>query len=175
MNSPLAALGDFGWQVEFPESGPEPFPPEVRLRYPELPEELVSFMQGFAVCLNPLENAWLTSARDLSEPHAFSFDEFERLSLQAAEGDSEWLESIRAFWSRHFPFAMSVGGSYQYFALVLDGEHRGAVVHGIEPEFESPDVIAAGLPDFLAQLLAAAASDAPAYPFSGFLPPRRNP
>ena len=48
-------------------------------------------------------------------------------------------KGIRTFWDRHLPVLMSVAGDYEFLAIDQD---TGAVVHGIEPEFEAVTVVA---------------------------------
>ncbi|EDK4067349.1 hypothetical protein GGC09_01250 [Listeria monocytogenes] len=46
---------------------------------------------------------------------------------------------------------MSVGGSYEYYAIALND---GSVVHGSEPEFEESLVVADSFADFLLKIVA---------------------
>ena len=45
---------------------------------------------------------------------------------------------------------MSVGGTYQYFAIKLDS---GNVVQGWEPEFEEPSIVAESFAEFIQMLV----------------------
>lgn len=169
LRAQLAELRTHGWRVDLPSAGVLTLPIGFLARYDGLPDELLDFLGGFDVCANPTNDSWLVSGRDLSAPEAFRYNEFERMSLEAAQGDSEWAESIRAFWTNHFPVLISVAGSYQYFALALDGPNKGAVVYGAEPEFESISGVAPSLAEFVSQLVLAVRSEAPPFPFSQVL------
>lgn len=80
----------------------------------------------------------------------WSYNDFEKMSLEAAGDDEAWSEEIKAFWDNTFPIILSVGGDYQYFAIKLDS---GEVVQGWEPEFEDPLVVAESFVDFLEKLV----------------------
>ena len=67
-----------------------------------------------------------------------AWDEFKHLSLDAALDDED-RQGIHTFWDRHLPVLMSVAGDYEFLAIDQD---TGAVVHGIEPEFEAVTVVA---------------------------------
>ena len=103
------------------------------------------------------EAVWLLGARHYRQDseYAFAWNEWERLSLEAADGDPAWQERIRAFWDRHLPIANSVRTGYAYVAFSLD---EACFVVGREPEFEETRRVAGGL-DELHTLLAEPASE----------------
>lgn len=95
------------------------------------------------------QTVWFLSRDDYNvsgEP--FAWNEFRRISIEAAVTESERLE-IAAFWREHVPILLGVAGDYWYLAVRSDG----VVVSGREPEFEATDQIA---PDFRALLTAIA-------------------
>jgi hypothetical protein len=169
MSEFIANLKSAGWQVE-PAAPDAEIPEHLLARYGSFPAELVAFISLFSRCTNPSETAWFVSARDLMQDEPFRFDEFELMSLSAAGSDEDWSAAIRAFWTGHFPFFLSVAGSYQYFALSLAGQAKGSVVYGAEPEFEECSIVASSLTEFLAVFLAALRSPAPPFPFSVAIP-----
>ena len=169
LEAQLVELRTHGWRVEAPGAGVATLSADVLARYGGLPDELLIFLGAFDVCANPTNDSWLVSGRDLSALEAFRYDEFERMSLEAAEGDPAWTASIRAFWTNHFPVLISVAGSYQYFALALNGTNKGTVVYGVEPEFESTSGVAPSLSEFVSQLILAVRSEVQPFPFSQVL------
>jgi hypothetical protein len=165
----IANLKSAGWQVE-PASLDAEIPKHLLARYGSFPAELVAFISSFSRCTDPTEQAWFVAARDLMRDEPFRFNELELMSLSAAGSDEDWSAAIRAFWSGHFPFFLSVAGSYQYFALSLAGPTKGSVVYGAEPEFEECSIVAPSLTEFLAGFLAALRSSTPPFPFSVAIP-----
>jgi hypothetical protein len=166
MQTYLAELRQFGWKYAAASSTSDSIPVQVCERYHSLPYELVSFLGSFASCADPADTSWFNSFDSVRDPGEFRYNEIELMCLEAAGDDESIAALIRAFWTDHFPFFLSVAGSYQYFAYVLTGPAHGTVVYGYEPEFESPTAVAHSLSDFIAQLQAAARSEFPPYPFS---------
>lgn len=174
MSDFIASLKSAGWVVESAPRNAE-LPTRVLARYGDLPPGLVAFISSFSRCFDASERAWFVAARDLVEcDDPFRFDEFERMSLSAAESDEEWSAGIRAFWTQHFPIFLSVSGTYQYFALSLSGPAKGSVVYGAAPEFEECSVVAPSLTGFLNLFQVAVGSPDPAFPFSVAIPRRAD-
>jgi len=82
------------------------------------------------LCMSDYENT------DNSD--GFSWNEFEKISLESAESDDE-KDKIKNWWECHLPFAMSVNGEYTFLAIDLN---TGNIVQGYEPEFENTEVVA---------------------------------
>ena len=116
-------------------------------RYPVPPDDLLEFIQSFALLCNDQETAWFISARDynVSGVDGFAWNEFEQLSLAAAEGDAAWISRITEFWSAHLPILMVVDGHYSYAAYCFAGSNAGRYVVGSEPEFEDATVVGSTL------------------------------
>jgi len=132
----LRILRDAGWRVS---QTPAPLPAAIHSRYPWLPAEVLSFLEGAREAINPSETAWLVTA-DATEPRiGFEWNAWELMSIQAAGSDTKWAEEIREFWNSHFPFANSVKDGYAYFAI--KNVTGFPVVYGREPEFEEPEVV----------------------------------
>lgn len=75
------------------------------------------------------------------------------MSIESADGDSEILAEINAFWSDHLPFILSVHSGYAFYAIRTAVERFGEVVEGCEPIFEEACVVAASFSDFLKRFL----------------------
>ncbi len=151
-----SALTSAGWNLRIAsESGN--LPPEILARYPALPSALSQFLGEIELCVNSDDTAWFLTPREFegSSESAFAWNEFELMSLEAAEGDPSLEAEVSAFWDAHFPFLLSVRDGYSFFAVSLKGPRRGAVVHGREPEFESVSMVASTFPAFLKQIAAA--------------------
>jgi len=141
-----------GWMIVENETG------EVRLnngllaRYKEIPADYLRFLAAVSECVAPDEQTWFLCEQEYtgSSDAEFSWDEFERISLEAAAGDEAWTAEITAWWDRHLPIVMSVDGGYSFYAVELA---TGAIVHGSEPEFEEVDVVAPHLDAFYDYLM----------------------
>lgn len=107
-------------------------------RHPGIPPDYLQFLRQFTQITNAENTAWFLSVEDFrgESETAFLWNEFESQSEEAFQGDAAELESVREFWDKHLPVAMSVKGEYQYLALCLGSENYGAVVYGAEPEYE---------------------------------------
>ena len=81
---------------------------------------------------------------------AFQWNEWELISLEAAEGDSVWTDDIIGFWNGHLPIFASVNGGYSYYAISMED---GSIVHGFEPEFEKCEIVAASFNDFMKKVI----------------------
>lgn len=74
------------------------------------------------------------------------------MSLEAADGDDEWLANIKTFWDLHFPIWMSIADGYEFAAVDLTSNRHGTIVFGREPEFEETELVARSYADFVAKL-----------------------
>lgn len=153
-------LASAGWKLEREPSRLE-LSDTVRERYPGLPPDIEEFLCNIRLLTNQSETAWFLTSADfngLSES-AFAWDEFERISLESAEDDPDSQSEIRQFWNSHIPVLLSVKAGYSYFALKVEGEGAGRVVHGFEPEFEDAAVESASFEEFLNLVVQAARRD----------------
>ena len=148
----LAALQHSGWAVEA-QSPPLPLPATVKARYRWIPTELEQFVTETRLIVSPGARAWILGISDFagSSSAAFSWDEWERQSLDAATGDAELTAAVKGFWDSHFPLATSVKSGYAYFALQ---QSHGHIVCGEEPEFEETVVVASSFLDLLKRFAA---------------------
>jgi len=113
-------------------------------------QDLVEFVKSFKTLANQEDNVWFLSIEDYAKPNegeGFAWNEFELDSMEYAE-DEEQKAYVSNFWSNHLPFMMSVKNGYAYVAIVLNGEGKGSIVSGSEPEYEEPLEIASSLDEF---------------------------
>ena len=117
-------------------------------RYPNIPEYIKEFITSYRKVETIDGQAWLLSANDFisKSDDEFSSDEFEKISLSAAENDTKWQLEIKEFWDKHLPLYMSVGDGYEYIAYNLE---TGKFVEGAEPEFEETSEVASSVSEFL--------------------------
>lgn len=152
----ISQLRHRGWRVV--ERPPQPLrlPPEVSVRHPRVPPLLTAFLGELVSCENSSQTEWFLCETDFAGTSgaAFRWDEWERLSLDAAGDDARLAAEVRAFWDAHLPFLLSVRDGYAYFAVRTAADGFGQVVAGREPEFEAASVVAESFEQFLADLLA---------------------
>ena len=137
-----------GWTIEQAETLMK-LPEEVTTRYRNIPKQWLEFVNNFADITNSTNDMWFLTCENFLDS-VWEYNDFENMSLEAADGDEEWSREIKAFWDNTFPIIMSIGGDYQYFAIKLDS---GEVVQGWEPEFEYPLVVAESFVEFLEKLI----------------------
>ncbi len=113
----------------------------------DVPAFYLEFLSNFTSLSNKDESRWFVSIEEFAgvSDGAFSWDEFEKMSIDAAMTDADG-EDVRKFWAEHLPIFMAVDGDYQFVGL---GRSSGAVVHGVEPEFESVTRLAGTFDEFL--------------------------
>ncbi|WP_448135085.1 SMI1/KNR4 family protein [Stenotrophomonas rhizophila] len=116
-----------------------------------IPNSYLEFLKRFKSLSNADESRWFISTEGFSgnSDSAFSWNEFEKMSLDAAMTDRD-AEDVRTFWGRHLPILMAVDGDYQYIAL---DRMSGAVVHGVEPDFESVSNLADSFDGFMVAVM----------------------
>ncbi len=145
----IKELKALGWNIE--DSGKDDII-EIDLladgRFVNAPSELAEFIGQFSLCASKDDTIWFLSINDYLEEtdSDFSWDEFEQQSLDSAVDED--VEEIEKFWNSNLPFLMAVKNGYGYAAVVLDGENKGSVVLGNEPEFEDTVTIANSINEF---------------------------
>ncbi len=107
-------------------------------RYTNIPDNYKAFLETFTVLSNSRDTSWFISIEDFNgeADSGFSWNEFEKMSLDALADDKEECQRIKEFWDNHLPIAISVGGDYQYLCIDLSKENYGKIYYGVEPEFE---------------------------------------
>ncbi len=150
-------LKAFGWNVEPRRPAALHLPPDIIVRFHRLPAEYIQFLEQVRCCVNATETAWLLTEEDFAgiSNSAFLWNEFEVMSLEAAEDDSDLTISITRFWEWHLPIAMSTKSGYAFLALSLTTEDYGKVVMGREPEFENTVDVCDSLRELLPLLVTA--------------------
>ncbi|WP_128658364.1 SMI1/KNR4 family protein [Paenibacillus sp. 598K] len=143
---------EHGWAIVDNKRGEVQLNEEFLARYKEIPADYLQLLTIVSECVAPDEQTWFLCESDYngSSDAEFRWDEFERLSLEAAAGDEAWASEIIAWWDRHLPIVLSVDGEYSFYAVELA---TGAIVHGAEPEFEEVDVVAPHLEAFYDYLM----------------------
>ena len=138
-------LAQAGWQCD---AGPPRQPLTGRVL--EFPANL-EFATRVRRCVAPGEQVWWLGSEDFLDDSGEGWDFFEaQVALPSAEGDAAWTSAVRAFWSAHLPFALSVRGDYAYLAV----DRAGRVWEGRAPELEAPSLVAESLDAFARQLTA---------------------
>lgn len=127
-------------------------PADILERYSNIPESWLSFIEGYESIMNGEEIIWFLTAENYypKSEDEWRYNEFELISLDAADGDEDFIAEIRNFWNNHIPIIMSVGNGYEYYAIELDS---GNIVSGFEPEFEEAETVAESFDEFLEMLM----------------------
>lgn len=139
-----------GWNVEISDEKRE-LPKSIIERYEFIPRDWLDFIRCFKVCVNGADNIWFNLTNDFEDSdNAFQWNEFERISLEAAAGDDNWQSDIRGFWDNYLPVVMSVGGGYHYYAICIK---TGEIFEGRDPEFEETEICAMNFTDFIEKIV----------------------
>ena len=138
LESLTKSLTEQGWKVEMQENNQ--IPAEITQRYDLLPTDYIYFLRNMKACVNSAETVWMLCPDDFAPQgeNGFDWNEFEKMSLDAAEGDSSWIAEIKSFWNDHLPICLSL--------------KDGTIVTGEEPEFEETTQVAPSFRDFLQML-----------------------
>lgn len=114
-----------------------------------------NYFCSFSLCVSPDEKQWLLSSQDYGKNgnSAYKWNEFELLSLEAAENDEERRQEIIDFWNRYLPIYQSVEGEYFYLAIEITNIGSGEAVIGYEPEFEEVETFAKNIEQFPSRFL----------------------
>lgn len=140
------------WQVEENIPSVFEFPVQLTQRYGVFPKEWVLFISNVDLCANKEDTSWFLCANDynINQDIAFRWNEFEIMSQEAAEGDTELIKEISSFWDKHLPIFLCVENDYAYYAICL---HTKEVVMGSGPEFEEATVVASSFDEFLNKIM----------------------
>jgi hypothetical protein len=154
MHEAIQQLRQKGWQVRESQTKTFQFPPDLEERYGDPPTSVVELMSGIAECLSPDKKAWILCQADYAGESecAFRWNEWERISSRATDGDPEFEAEVSAFWDDHIPIYMSVRDGYSFAALGLRGPNKGRIVEGCDPDFEEVSFVADGLVEFVRAL-----------------------
>ncbi|SDD65797.1 SMI1 / KNR4 family (SUKH-1) [Paenibacillus sp. CF095] len=146
--------GEKGWDIMRKSGSQSLLNSSITSRYKGLPDEYLEFINVVEKCVAPDEQTWFICEGEFnnSTETAFQWNEFEMLSLEAAEGDSIWQSEITAWWDRHLPIVMSLEDGYSFYAIDLTTD-SGAIVRGCEPEFEEVEKVSDSFGEFLAWMM----------------------
>ena len=139
------------WKLELTDEN-FTLPESIIERY-TVSKKWLNFISNVKNCTNSEQNKWFLTINDYSAEYdegSWGWNDFEMMSLQAAEDDTEWQEEITEFWNTHFPIFLDIEGDYSYYAIDTDS---GEVVQGYEPEFEECYTVAETFEDFIAKIL----------------------
>jgi hypothetical protein len=148
----IERLRSIGWSCRWGREAVG-LPSHVQSRYPWVPSEYKEFLSALLDCVSPAETTWILPPADFAgtSDSAFAWDEWERLSLDSADGDEGLISEIRTFWDSHIPICLSIGDGYSFYAIRVS-DQSGLVVTGREPEFEDACPVAASFTEFLSKL-----------------------
>lgn len=137
----LDRLESSGWTIERRDPLPAATVAELGERFSLVPEDYLAFLRITRRALNRAETAWFLCLEDFEGhgDYAFSWDEFERQSLEAAKGFPKIEAGVKEFWAAHIPIALSVQPEYAFLAVRIVPPAAGGIVHGYEPEYEEVD------------------------------------
>ncbi|MDQ0724406.1 hypothetical protein QF049_005667 [Paenibacillus sp. W4I10] len=146
--------GEKGWDIMSKSGSQSHLNSGITSRYKGLPDEYLEFLNVVEKCVAPDEQTWFICEAEFnnSTETAFQWNEFEMLSLEAAESDSIWQSEITAWWDHHLPIVMSVEDGYSFYAIDLTTDN-GAIVRGCEPEFEEVEKVSDSFGEFLAWMM----------------------
>lgn len=141
-----------GWNIEWNETQSECLADTIIKRYDNIPKQWLGFISNIKSMVSSDDTKWFLCAEDfdIQGDKAFQWNEWELISLNAAEGDMKWQNEIKKFWDNHLPIVMSVKGCYSYYAISIKD---GSIVHGLEPEFEECEIVAASFMDFMEKII----------------------
>jgi len=141
---------DNGWNITLRSETELKLCDSIVSRYKEIPLGFIEFLKNIKQCISPSEKTWFICESEYNNDSdiAFKWNEFELISLRAAEDDKEWESEIISWWDNHLPIVMSVNEGYSFYAIDLS-DNLGAIVKGFEPEFEEVEKIANNIEDFL--------------------------
>ena len=140
-----------GWNVIMENNNIENMPKDILERY-AVPVEYKIFLENIKICINAEENVWFLCFDDYleKEEDSFRWNEFETISLDAADNENELINEIKNYWNKHFPIIMSVKNDYEYYAINIENKK---IVYGYEPEFEESEIMANNFEEFLDKII----------------------
>lgn len=141
-----------GWRIEPSAKSFNIAKHPILSRYPRLDTEYIGFLNSFSRLESGDECSWFLfpdDFKDTADSNGFAWNEFERISVEAALSDSE-AAAVKEWWTRHLPILLSVRGGYSFYAIDIDSRR---VVYGAKPEFEETSVAAECFEDFLKKII----------------------
>ncbi|OAB26873.1 glucan biosynthesis protein, partial [Paenibacillus macquariensis] len=122
---------DNGWDITDKSEYELNLNDSIASRYKEIPEGYLDFLKRVKECITPSEKTWFICEDEYNNnsDSAFKWNEFEVLSLEAAENDEKWKSEITSWWDKYLPIVMSVDDGYSFYAIDLTND-IGAIVQG---------------------------------------------
>lgn len=139
------------WQIKLSDKKRE-VPERAFHRYARLPADYIKFLEQVRLLANEADTSWFLTMDDFNAAAPdtpWQPDSFEQISLEAAAGDSGLTNAVKEFWDTHIPIVFCLASGYEHYAIRL---RDGAVVNGIEPEFEETSVPASSFEEFLSKI-----------------------
>ncbi|MEJ9963009.1 hypothetical protein [Escherichia albertii] len=150
-------LAQFNWTYKKTETKNSPLNLSElqRKKISKLPKPLIDLILHSELLSNRNDTAWFVTYDILKEKHSdlyFSWNEFEKESLNSAMYPKD-AERINTFWDTHFCFIMSVKSGYSHISIVTDGNKKGQIIWGEEPEYEDVNFLAQTYDEFFSMLV----------------------
>jgi hypothetical protein len=139
------------WSVIIENNSIKNLSGNILARY-NIPDEYKTFLENIKTCTNSEENIWFLCIDDYLEKSegAFRWNEFEIISLEAANDDAELINEIKNYWNKHLPIIFNVKGEYEYYAINVENKK---IVYGYEPEFEESEIVANNFGELLDKII----------------------
>jgi hypothetical protein len=139
------------WNTIIEKNNIKNLPENILARY-NIPDEYKTFLENIKMCINSEENIWFLCIDDYLEKSesTFRWNEFEIISLEAADDDAELINKIKNYWNKHLPIIFNVKGEYEYYAVNVENKK---IVYGYEPEFEESEIVANNFRELLDKII----------------------
>ena len=149
----ISFLEQNGWKTNLNEQREDSSSNEILKEYSNLPPEFIEMIEKYQCIVSEDDTVWFLCNADYNNETecAFKWNEFELMSLDAAQGDDDWQKEIEEWWSDKLPIVLSVRDGYSYYAI--DTGNGGTIINGWEPEFEEADVVAENFADFVSKII----------------------
>lgn len=147
----LNTFTNHGWSLKRKLDNAVPIKSVAGINCANLPQSFVGFLEHIDFCANADDTAWFLTEDDYNgaTEASFAWNEFEIISIEAADGDPDLLRSINHFWRQHIPILLSVKSGYAFIAISLAKNDYGRIVTGHEPEFEDVSEICSSFDELL--------------------------
>jgi hypothetical protein len=144
-------LQNNGWKIALKDNDIKNLHQNIFERY-NIPVEYKQFLETIESCVNAGENVWFLCIEDYlpKSEDSFRWTEFELISMESADDDTELINRIKNYWNNHFPIIMSVEDDYKYYAINVENKK---IVYGCEPEFEESEIVANNFYEFLEKII----------------------
>ena len=123
-------------------------------KYNDIPVSFINILKEYSNISSKDDTTWFICGKDYLDKSddVFKWNEFELMSLEAAEEDEKWKMEIKNWGRKKLTFIMSVSGGYSYYAIDLE-DNKGTIIYGQEPEFEDANVVAKEFDEFIDKIV----------------------